>query len=347
MKDELTSLFRDRFAGHEAPVDPGAWQAIQAKLSAGAAGGEDLQELFQERFIGHESPVDPSAWANISSQLGHGVAVTGGSGFMGGLGWAAAGIGVLALAGAAYFFTASPAVPEAIVEVPAVVNAPEELIEQVEVAAAMTVVPPSSTEQLADQSPVAPSDRPSRPIQASQPGPNDRATGPEPSVPASPVDLLPEPGPSTIAAKPEGPAIVEGIIAQLTEEVKADVQSRKPEQQHPTDTTPAEEWLPTETTPLPPTVDELPKLYLQNTFTPNGDGVNDTYFVAQEGFSRMMIRVYSVQNNQLVFSTDSNEPWTGANCIEGYYLVAVEAVAEDGRLVTQGKVVWLNRTPLH
>jgi hypothetical protein len=347
MKDELISILRDRFAGHEAPVDPGAWQAIQAKLSAGAAGGEDLQDLFQERFSGHESPVDPSAWANISSQLGHGVAVTSGSGFMGGLGWAAAGIGVLAVAGVVYLFTANPAVPEALVEVPVVVNATEEPIEQVEVAVAIPVVPPSSSEQIAGEDPGAPSVRLSRPIQASQPELNDRSTGPEPSVPASPADLLPEPGSSTIAAKPEGPAIVEGIIAQLTEEVKADVQGRKPEQQHPTDTTPADEWLTTEITPVPPTVDELPKLYLQNTFTPNGDGVNDTYVVAQEGFSRMMIRVYSVQNNQLVFSTDSNEPWTGANCIEGYYLVAVEAVAEDGRLVTQGKVVWLNRTPIH
>lgn len=340
----MISILRDRFAGHEAPVDPGAWQAIQAKLSAGAAGSEDLQELFQERFSGHESPVDPSAWANISSQLGHGVAATSGSAFMGGFGWAAAGVGVLAVVGAAYLFSANSETPEALVEEPAAVITPEPGGADEEAAMVASVAEPS-TEGVPE--PIASDvvEQYSRPAEASSPGPADRSAGPEPSIPASPATMLPEPGEASTPAQPEGPAIVESIISQITEQVKAEVEGsmntqRKPDVSIPPDPMPTGY-------PEPETTAALPELFLQNTFTPNGDGVNDTYQVSGEGFARMMIRVYSVQNNQLVFSTDSNEPWTGENCIEGYYLVAVEALTEDGRLVTKGSVVWLNRTPVH
>jgi len=347
MKDELSALFRDRFAGHEAPVDAGAWQAIQAKLSAGAVGSDALQELFQERFAEHESPVDPSVWANVSSQLGHGVAATGGGSFMGGLGWAAAGIGVLAVVGAAYLFNTYPTTPETIVEEPVLVSAPEGPKDQAEEAATVAVVPSPRTEAVSDPTAAGAGEETSRPIQAAGPEPSTRSTGPEPTVPAAPADVLPEPGSSTTAAMAEGPAIVEGIISQLTERVKADVESKVDTQIKPDDGPPSDEGAATEPELDMPPTPELPQLFLPNTFTPNGDGVNDTYRVSEEDFARMMIRVYSVQNNQLVFSTDSNEPWTGANCNEGYYLVAVEALAKDGRLVTQGKVVWLNRTPIH
>ena len=64
-----------------------------------------------------------------------------------------------------------------------------------------------------------------------------------------------------------------------------------------------------------------------------------------------MIRVYSVNTNQLVFSssvTGGNgqgeiDLWDGANVEDGYFVVAVEAMTMDGRALSEGKVVWLNR----
>jgi hypothetical protein len=346
MKDELTSLIRERFAGHEAPVDPGAWQAIQAKLSAGAAGGEELQDLFQERFTGHESPVDPSAWANISSQLGHGVAATSGSAFMGGFGWAAAGVGVLALVGAAYLFSAKSVTPDAIVEESVSVIVPEPSGSQEEIVMVPILVE-TATVEASEPSAIGVVVQPSLLPPAIDPQGAIRPTGPEPSVPTSPQNILPTPGTGTNSTTPEGPAIVESIISQITEQVKAEVESNQNPQGAPDAGSLSDSKPPGEPEEEPEHPIELHHLFLPNNFTPNGDGVNDAYQVSSEGFARMMIRVYSVQNNQLVFSTDSNEPWTGENCIEGYYLVAVEALTKDGRLVTQGSVVWLNRTPVH
>ncbi|MFN6115543.1 MAG: hypothetical protein ACK46C_06645, partial [Flavobacteriales bacterium] len=70
MKDNLQHLFRDRFQGHEAAVDPGAWQAIQGQLAAAAPAADGLNDLFRARFAEHEMEVDPSVWQGVSPQLG-------------------------------------------------------------------------------------------------------------------------------------------------------------------------------------------------------------------------------------------------------------------------------------
>ena len=88
----------------------------------------------------------------------------------------------------------------------------------------------------------------------------------------------------------------------------------------------------------------LPKLCLPNTFTPNGDGTNDTYEVGCPGnFRQITTRITSLKTGQVVYRTDVNEPWTAEGQEDGYYIVAVEAITLDGRTVSEGKVVWLNR----
>ena len=59
MRPDLRDIFQERLAGHEIPVDPAAWQVIQAKIGS-MAGAEGLQEVFQDKFNGHEVDVDPS-----------------------------------------------------------------------------------------------------------------------------------------------------------------------------------------------------------------------------------------------------------------------------------------------
>jgi hypothetical protein len=131
------------------------------------------------------------------------------------------------------------------------------------------------------------------------------------------------------------------LTTRVTEEVLAEAAQRNTLSNAATQPEPSA----TATPESPAEEVALPELYIQNIFTPTGDGVNDTYsaVINPEAFDRVMLRIYDVRNSRLVFSTNNNEPWTGDGYPDGYYMVAVEALTPDGRLVTQGKAIWLNR----
>jgi len=342
MSDELSELFRERFSGHESPVDPSVWQAIQSGLgaSAPAVGDDAVEKLFRERFQGHEVPVDPGVWAQVSGQLGQGVAASATTGTaLAPLGWAAAGLGVLAIAGAVHLYNgpsdkAEPSSPGSLtVEQPMPEPEPEAIalpILQTPAGAPVEEVP----ERVDTEDRARPA-APARPRPAAE----------EQRSPTMPPDLSmtdeARRAPETADAV-DGAVLVERIIERVTEEARMVAPRTAPEP-----LAEPEDDLPEEASEVLPAA-ELPKLFLPNTFTPNGDGINDTYEVLNPGaFERILTRVYAVRSNQLVFSTDQNIPWTGENCPDGYYLVAVEAVTPDGRLVAEGKVVWLNRNTMH
>ncbi|MDX9751478.1 MAG: hypothetical protein RBT71_10395, partial [Flavobacteriales bacterium] len=70
---DLGELLRGRFDGHEVPVDPAVWEAVQARLAtaAPAAAPEDgLNDLFRTRFKGHEVHVDPAVWNAVRGRIG-------------------------------------------------------------------------------------------------------------------------------------------------------------------------------------------------------------------------------------------------------------------------------------
>ena len=147
---------------------------------------------------------------------------------------------------------------------------------------------------------------------------------------------------------PEGPGaeVVNGIIAEMTEQTEQAVLA------NPSGATPTgASKVPS---PTPETVvagepegstdaSSLCIPLIPNVFTPNGDGINEAYQVDCVCCTTIKVRVFSVKSNQLVFSSNANEAWTGANCEDGMYMVAVEATTADGRLVSEGKVVWLTR----
>ncbi len=351
MKPDLRNILQERFRGHEADVDPGVWEAIQTQIAVPAA--DPIEELFRERFNGHEVAVDPSAWSAISSQIGHGAAA--GTAASGGslAGWFAAASAVVIISVGAFLYDSTekdPSIASAQEAVPVRIEKKtitkelvtieeiqdEQVPEQTEIVPEKTAASTSST-SIAKET----SDRPKAEVdRTAQSANGNRTTSTRtieprvttPATSATPADKLPE----------EGAAVVESVITKLAEEVHLEAQaSRIPDPVGPPpvrteSTEPADRNVQTTATT------ELPDIFLPNTFTPNGDGINDTYRVDLDGFETMMIRIYSLADNRLVFSTDTNSEWDGAHCEKGYYLVAIEATTADGRIVTKGKAVWLN-----
>lgn len=338
MKDELSTFLRERFSAHESPVDPGLWQAIEARIDAAppAPGDDAVDRLFKDRLEHAEMPVDPALWTQVSAQLGQAAApVAGGSAWLGGWGWVAAGVGALAVTGAAYFWSIQEPGTALQTPVPTPVEqpltAPTTLADPLPATA--EVPEPATTTQVVQEQQAVPS------VQRSQDAPVAAD-----SRDARPVERLAESAPmdaTPMVAEPRrGAELVERIITEATQQART-VRSAPME---PGDAQPGTE--PEAVTEPDRPAAEAVKLFLPNTFTPNGDGVNDTYQVLNpEDFARITTRVFAVRTDRLVFRADHNEPWTGEGCQDGYYVVAVEAVDHDGRLVTQGKVVWLTREP--
>lgn len=349
MKDSMNTLFQQRFQGHEAPVDTHVWEGIQQQLIAAAPAADAVNELFKERFQGHEAPVDPSAWANISSQLGHSAAAGGASTVWA---WVAAGVAAVVVTTAAVLWEPgqnnaqqTTTVVEHTNSVPAATTQPV-VAGRVEV----PVTAPAASEK-------APAPKVSRVKQvAPQQKPNeDRAKTVEPASPEASEQLPPPLANDGLGTEKDGPAVVSEIITVLEEQVKLQpftaepepgsaakpATAKKPNTDVSLDGHPSGETIET-TTPA-----ALPKLFMPNTFTPNGDGVNDTYMVDGASYAALFVRVYSLKTNALVFSTNSGEPWTGDGCEDGMYMVAVEAHTPEGRTTTEGKVVWLNRNRIN
>lgn len=326
MKNSLNDLLRERFQGHEAPVDPGTWAVIEAKLLTAAPASDPVNDLFRERFQGHESAVDPSAWSGISSRLGHPVA---GAGWSGLYGWMAAGVaGVVAIGALVMTLGGKP--------VETAVAAPVETDELPEVVAAAEVGLDSEQVDAKGQEPTVPKVRQAAP--KAVPSPQDEQVTTVPKV-TEPLEQAPEEA-----------VVVDRIIEDLTVRTMLDVltSDERPEPMTPTSDQSLdgnERGDRYEEVMEAPIVEESIKLFMPNTFTPNGDGINDTYrILPRTGFERVVVRVYSMKNNQLVFSSASiDEEWQGLNCDDGMYLVAVEAQLPDGRVLADGKVVWLNR----
>jgi len=324
MKDSMTHLFRDRFQGHEAPVDPATWQVIEARLIAAGPAADPVNDLFRERFQGHESPVGPEVWNGISSQLGHPVA---GSGF----GWMAAGVaGVVAVGALVFALQSSPNSKSETAQATPVVVEPAPTVEET------AVQNTTSTISIPEADVVARAEAPKRTsVDAANPAP-----------PAEIEAAVSVPGPEAVDAGAQptqaNPEKVEQIIQTITEQVKQEVaeETRRMPQAEPGSGV----YVTEDPAGAPAREEDAPKLLLPNTFTPNNDGINDRYEVSMVGFSSLIMRVYSIKTNQLVFATNSSEPWTGANCEDGMYLVAVEAMTTEGRMVAEGKVVYLNRT---
>ncbi|HMN04495.1 MAG TPA: gliding motility-associated C-terminal domain-containing protein [Flavobacteriales bacterium] len=74
---------------------------------------------------------------------------------------------------------------------------------------------------------------------------------------------------------------------------------------------------------------------LPDAFSPNGDGVNDVFYVRGGPFKELHLRIYNGWGELVFETTDPEFGWDGTHKgkpeINGVYVYTVEAIAEDGR----------------
>lgn len=76
--------------------------------------------------------------------------------------------------------------------------------------------------------------------------------------------------------------------------------------------------------------------FIPNVFTPNGDGVNDTFEISGiEAFQSAQLRVFNRFGNEVYRSDDYRNEWTGAGLNEGTYFYYIELTDGTGKVHQQ------------
>lgn len=81
---------------------------------------------------------------------------------------------------------------------------------------------------------------------------------------------------------------------------------------------------------------------IPNVFTPNGDGINDTYFVTSKGIKEYSITIVNRWGELVFSSTDVNEKWDGTSggklCTDGVYFYTINAKSAVNEYKKQGHI---------
>lgn len=360
-KDNLKDLLQERFAGHEAPVDPGLWQAISGQLAASAPAADGLADLLKDRFKDHELEPDAGVWDGISQQLGHGAAAGTAAGGGGIGGWLAAGIAATVVTGGLLFWALSPGTGAKNDVVNATTTAPRPSpAEQVE--GAVTTPTPAGGQEVPMAGAVNAPPPVQPPVQRKGPdaavhdehAPADRTTT---SAPAN--ERADEHAPEHMDASKPGAHLAEvnRIIDQLIQQtinqpVVAQTESLPSaglvEGRQPATVNTPETGDEVGNDPEHPVAAAPPVVWIPNAFSPGQrDGVNDELVVMAEGLSNIQVRIYSL-DSRLMYRANDLKPWDGRDmggqlCPQGYYFYAIEGLDGNEKTFSKGQTIYLFR----
>ncbi|HZH86690.1 MAG TPA: gliding motility-associated C-terminal domain-containing protein [Brumimicrobium sp.] len=90
------------------------------------------------------------------------------------------------------------------------------------------------------------------------------------------------------------------------------------------------------------------KLEIPNVFTPNGDNINDGFYVTSSGLEEFNIQILNRWGNLVFESDDVNEIWNGRNlsqneCTDGVYFYVIKAKYKDNEIKEHGHITLLRK----
>lgn len=90
------------------------------------------------------------------------------------------------------------------------------------------------------------------------------------------------------------------------------------------------------------------RLDIPNVLTPNGDNVNDEFYVVSNGLTEYHIQILNRWGNPIFESDDVNEPWTGHDlnqneCTDGVYFYIIKAKYKDKEIQEHGHITLIKK----
>ena len=82
-------------------------------------------------------------------------------------------------------------------------------------------------------------------------------------------------------------------------------------------------------------------IHVPNIFTPNGDQVNDEFFIDVENAVSINVIIINRWGNVMAELTDLTQKWDGDGAAEGTYFVQYTVVGKDGTTTTGQGIVEL------
>ncbi|MFN5459536.1 MAG: gliding motility-associated C-terminal domain-containing protein [Bacteroidota bacterium] len=76
-------------------------------------------------------------------------------------------------------------------------------------------------------------------------------------------------------------------------------------------------------------------ILVPNIFTPNGDGINDVFFIPSSGLSNLLVQIYDRWGLKLYEITSPSGSWNGGSSPEGTYYYILSAKSTGGKEVSQ------------
>ncbi len=273
---------------------------------------DQIKDLFSEKLGNFEAPVNPELWANVASQVGAATGATAAGGGMSLLAKAIIGVsgaavlttGVVLWTGSDSEETAEVPIKKEVVQTPITKEVPEQKpVSQPESSANNTV---SNTAQN---------------VASNDPGRNSNS-------PTEPEPIALEPGPINLNSNIGGP--LDPVVTVITPTTNAEDERAALQEARRKDSLelaqsivkqPVEAVEPVVEDPDIVRAEEI-EISFPNVFTPNGDGINDTYYIESSNveFKTFDFVVYDQRGNVVMITKESDFHWTAMNPQTGMYL---------------------------